>query len=549
MREFFTFSGFETQQNLWLIAGFLFFLISLFFYIKQKQKWAVSLLTISGLALFVFAALSDPFLNPWDERFHALVAKNCMEHPFRPMLFKDLPLAEINSNDWSYTHIWLHKQPLFLWQIALSFKLFGVSEFTLRLPSVIMATLMIPMLYRIGKMLLDEKLGYFAALSVTFSWFLLDLVSGHGLVDHNNVCFAFYVSASIWAWMEYIRSGRKIGWMAVAAVFSGCAVLTKWLTGLLVYLVWGVYLIATYRFRLKEWKLWHYALAVAITAAVFLPWQIYCAKTFPQEWKAEQDYNRLHLTTAVEKQNHNTLYYIKTLPYRYIGDKYFVQTRDEDLIFGGKRSLHLFLIVGGFLLLLFEIKKNNRRITLLTSVLFVYIFFTIAATKMPAYTFCACVAGYLSLGILLWKAEQMVQKLIHNKHVKNAILVPFFVLAALYQFNFSLYRHFHNDTGNELRQSCVHNKAVYLSIKSQLPEKSVVFNVRGNGEGNLHCNTVDATFYTGSTCFALLPTEQELKMLKHKGYHIAVLTSHEIPAYMMQDAEVQKIDAEIWGDN
>ena len=38
-------------------------------------------------------------------------------------------------------------------------------------------------------------------------------------------------------------------------------------------------------------------------------------------------------------------------------------------------------------------------------------------------------------------------------------------------------------------------------------------------------------------------------MLKHKGYHIAVLTSHEIPAYMMQDAEVQKIDAEIWGDN
>ena len=32
------------------------------------------------------------------------------------------------------------------------------------------------------------------------------------------------------------------------------------------------------------------------------------------------------------------------------------------------------------------------------------------------------------------------------------------------------------------------------------------------------------------------------------GYHIAILTTHEVPDYLQFDPEVQKVDIELWGD-
>src|SRR5574344_1791352 len=108
MKQFFDFSGFTQQQYLFLICGFLFFVMSLFFYYKQKDKLAIILLTISELSFFIFSPLLDPFLNFWDERFHALVAKNSMDNFWVPTLYKELPYQENDPLIWSYAHVWLH---------------------------------------------------------------------------------------------------------------------------------------------------------------------------------------------------------------------------------------------------------------------------------------------------------------------------------------------------------------------------------------------------------------------------------------------------------
>src|SRR3954464_6835379 len=119
-------------DNLWLyafaiVAGF----ISSLLFVKGHEKAALMILFIGALFIRFFVAYLDPFLNPWDERFHALVARNMMDHPFSPMLVKDNLLWYDHTN-WCGNHIWLHKQPLFLWQMALSMKIFGVSEFAIR---------------------------------------------------------------------------------------------------------------------------------------------------------------------------------------------------------------------------------------------------------------------------------------------------------------------------------------------------------------------------------------------------------------------------------
>ena len=142
--------GYTISQKLWLLAGLLLALASIISFAFDKKRWSLALLTAGGFCLFVFAAISTPFLYCWDERFHALVAKNCMDHPFSPTLYSEWPIDNVypegswSETSWHHGYVWLHKQPLFLWQIALCFKLFGVSLFTLRLPSVIMATMMIP---------------------------------------------------------------------------------------------------------------------------------------------------------------------------------------------------------------------------------------------------------------------------------------------------------------------------------------------------------------------------------------------------------------------
>lgn len=36
--------------------------------------------------------------------------------------------------------------------------------------------------------------------------------------------------------------------------------------------------------------------------------------------------------------------------------------------------------------------------------------------------------------------------------------------------------------------------------------------------------------------------------MKAAGYHIAILTSHEVPDYLQSDTAVQKVDIELLGD-
>lgn len=550
MMSYFSLSGYTLQQQLWLCGGLLLAAASLVCFFLEKYRWALSLLTLGGGCLLVFAAISNPFLHFWDERFHALVAKNCMDDPFCPKLYREWPVdnADWPENDWAHGYVWLHKQPLFLWQIALCFKLFGVSLFTLRLPSVIMGTLMIPLLYRIGSLLVDRRLGYFAALSSAFSFMMLDLVSGHGAVDHNNVCFFFYVTASLWAWMEYLHSGRKWRWVFVFALLSGCAVLTKWLVGLLVYAAWGIYTLSEYRFRFREWKIGQMAAAFGITLAVFLPWQIYTSHTFPKYYEREQKLNHEHFFQEVEGHHESKAFYLTTISYRYIGDSdYKDYVSDDTAALNVKRVAHLLLVVAGFALLLVRCRKWSHRITVFSLVLLVYGFFTAAATKMLSYPFCLCAVAFLALGMLPYELWRMGEKWLRNPWVRGSVLCVFTAAFALYQLNMEWMRHFH--TPNEGYWGVTaHNMDEFKKLDDNLPAHTLLFNCRGSQDWGCYCMPVEAMFFSNVLCYAFPPTEEDFRKAKAEGWHIAINTAHDVPDFMQNDPDVQKVELDLWDD-
>lgn len=546
MIDFFDISGFALHQYAWLALGGVLFCVSLFFHLKEKNRFALFFLLCTALSLFIFAALLDPYLNLWDERIHALVAKNSMDNLLKPEFFQHPYVTECNYLNWTSAHIWLHKQPLFIWQMALSMKLFGVNEFAVRLPSVLMAAGSVLIGYRIGKLLINEKVAYYTAISITFSWFLLNLVSGYEGIEHNDVCFFFYVSASLWSFIEYFQSNRKWKWVIWIGFFAGCAVLTKWLTGLLVFFTWGVYILATYGFKIKQWKWTHILTAVVICSIIFIPWQIYIITHYYDAALFEYQYNSKHLFEQIEGQNTHFFFHFEKIPYLYLGHKQLTPEGTTSL-----RTLVIILnaviLIFGLSRLVFFIKKRNIRITILSTLLFIYLFFSFATTKMPAYTLIIGMIWFISLGMFIDFIMQCISLWVRKKSIKMMIQTFFLLLFSFYMLNFTRIRNQHTDD-TIWRQDMITNKATFLRIKEQLPPNAIVFNLRGSGIYGHNGQYIEASFYIDRDVYPLPPKKETIQTLKSKGFIPVYISKHPLPDYILNDPDAIFIDEEILND-
>lgn len=520
-------------QVICLIAAASLVIASLYAAVNKKYKLALALLTAGGGFLYAYAALLCNFLNIWDEQYHALVAKNMMDNPFAPMLFTDQILAGHNYTLWTASNIWLHKQPFFLWEIALSFKLFGVSEFTLRLPSVINCTLMIPVCYRTAQLVTkQETTAYLTALCAAGSFFLLKLTSGTLNTDHNDVCFVFLVTASIWAWLEYLHADRqKLHWVIAVGLLSGAAILTKWLTGLLVYLVWGVYLLSEYGFKMRQWKFAHLLLGVGVTILVALPWQIYCLQQFPEVAQQELLFNAKHFTSSIEGHNEPATYFIWALPLQYFG--HGIKMFDAKFQWNPYTISCYIILIFGLILFFKSLQKRSARITAAVTLLFVYIFFSIANTKMPAFTFITCIIWFMSIATLLHFILFQIKKLVTRPGLLKALCICGGAVFFYYQTNIG------NPFGeypDYIRQGYTYNNAIFRKWSESTPEGCYIFNVHGSNE--LHFNNtsyVSAMFYSGRQCYLELPPLETLHELQRQGHQIAIAHNALTPPDYLSD--------------
>ncbi|MFT5169209.1 MAG: hypothetical protein ACI8P3_004457 [Saprospiraceae bacterium] len=53
--------------------------------VKNNASVAILLILLCGFLLRLYVA-GDFYLHDWDERYHAVVAKNLMDHPLKPTL-------------------------------------------------------------------------------------------------------------------------------------------------------------------------------------------------------------------------------------------------------------------------------------------------------------------------------------------------------------------------------------------------------------------------------------------------------------------------------
>jgi 4-amino-4-deoxy-L-arabinose transferase-like glycosyltransferase len=509
------FSTFQHHDLLLLFPSLGCIAISIWFYLSGRYPLALAFLAVGALGLRVFTAHLDPYLWDWDERYHAMVAKNLLLHPLKPTLY-DNPVLPYDFTNWTSNHIWVHKQPLALWQMALSFFLFGVSPFTARIPMAIEGALMVLIIYRSGVLAINKNAGYLAALLYSVSFYALNFTSGGEATDHVDYALVFYVSASLWAYLEY---RQKFKWkLAVAVgVFAGLAVLSKWTIGLLVFPAWGITVLADKEARAKLKPYMAIALAFIISVIIFLPWQLYCLAHYHTETVFEMKYNQSHLLKEVDGRGETPWYYLEQLSHNY--------------------GPYVPYIIGFAVLFLWRYIKNRQaRVFIFSSLVIPYFLFSvIAATKMPAYCYIACVPVMLALGSLAWYLQQCQM----NRNwggSKWFVAIALFAIAYVSaNFNGLAKRHTGYDPENTYRINKVKFSEHFLKKEPPFPKGYVVFGAPQGWE-------VEMMFYSGNTCYARIPDLEKYQELKAKGIKMAVIKSDHTPGYLVNDKDVVKVE-------
>lgn len=489
----------QYTSQLLLVCWILFTVFAVVSYAKFP-KLIPFFLFLSAVSIAAAFATFSSYFFPWDEQFHALVGKNLISNPWIPKLYSANPLG-LKSRIWADSEIWLHKQPLFTWQMALSIKLIGNSVFAVRLPSVIFHGLLVVSIYRIGVLILNRKVGFIAALLVMHSTFLLGLLSGRIGTDHNDFVFLGYITFSFWAWFEFQHSGNR-KWLFWIGIFAGCAILTKWLVGLLVFGVWGFVLLHK-RGKSDFWKaLRDLFLSFAIACLVFIPWQIYTFIYFPKEAAQEMNYNSKHLTHAVELHG---------------GDLGFHLEQIQTLYFN-QFEFFIFFFLGVFGLFKM-ITSMVYRTFILVSIGMVYLFFTLVPTKMPAFTVpvFGLVMLVISIGVHYWTNRISKQWLRRGLIFLVVLLLINWMLkpvATLVAYGFK--QNTPEFDGRLLNQKRVH----FIQEMGQNSAQRIVFGVNQSIYLNLSW-----MYFHDEIAYPFEPSEDQIQDLLKRGFSVAIVTN------------------------
>lgn len=469
-------------------------------------------LTFGAFILRLLMTSTDPFLYDWDEQYHALVAQHLIAHPGTPTLYDD-PQLPVDITRWADNHIWLHKPPLFLWLIAVSVKLFGATPFAVKLPSIILSSLMVPALYSIVKRIANERAGFIAALLLATHSYSVQLVSGFRNTDHNDVIFSAFVLFSFWSWVRYTDTERTRD-AVLTGLLVGCAVLVKWLPGVLVFGPWGLWLLQKIN-RKDKLKWLHFTIGIGAAIALVLPWYIHIYRNFPAEAAYESHYNFLHVSIAIEGHE---------------GPWYYHLDQFRELL-GWTLAV---LSVPAILLFAVQDTKHRRALYMVCAVLFFVVFYTIAKTKMPLFMLPLIPFLLAAIAVLIDKAGDA---LLRRKAIAGVLLS----VGALLMLNVPQLVTNHSSL-SELawyrdEMWGVRNKAeFYLQEKAKSADagkRVVIFNFPQNERAAF-------MFYTGDIAYTETPSVDSVHAIQQKGFVVGVYDNRNIPASYAQDATIRR---------
>lgn len=198
---------------------------------------------------------------------------------FSPALFDDADSTHAEAaremaagGDWVTLHVngirYLEKAPLPYWLTALSYRAFGVSEFTTRLPMTLAVVLLVLLAGAWGRRAFGARAGTYAALFVATALGVYLFTR----VQIPDVLLSLFIALSLYSFLTALEEGQAWRWCAGYAALA-LAVLTKGLVALVfVGLAAVIYVALSGDWR--RWREFRLATGLLLFLAIAAPWHI-----------------------------------------------------------------------------------------------------------------------------------------------------------------------------------------------------------------------------------------------------------------------------------
>lgn len=184
----------------------------------------------------------------------------------------------LTSGDWVTAHIdrivYLEKPPLLYWVTAVSYKIFGVHDWSARLPIVLSAIALCWLTTAFGIWAFGKRAGFYSGLCMAtcVGLFLFTRI----IIPDVMLCIT--VALAMWAFLRAIDEEEKhpLFWALVLSANLGLGLLLKSLIGVVFPVAAALlYLLFTRQiFSKKIWRRLHPFLGTAIIFAIAAPWHI-----------------------------------------------------------------------------------------------------------------------------------------------------------------------------------------------------------------------------------------------------------------------------------
>lgn len=191
----------------------------------------------------------------------------------------------LTSGDWVTARLdgvaYLEKSPMLYWMMAASFRVFGVYDWSARLPLALACVVLCWILYRFGRWAFDEVAGTYAGiiLSTSIGLYLFTRI----LIPDAIVTLS--ITVALWAFLRLLDPDERqpVRWSVVLGASLGFGLLLKGLIAVLFPALTGIVFLAACGeiFSRSTWRRLRLPIVISACVAIAAPWHILAALANP----------------------------------------------------------------------------------------------------------------------------------------------------------------------------------------------------------------------------------------------------------------------------
>lgn len=296
----------------------------------------------------------------------------------------------VQSGNWLVPHFnqteRFDKPPLFYWCIAASYQVFGFNEFATRLPASIFGILTALITYFTGKMLFSQRIGLYSGiiLAATLQFIIQSRLA---VVDTT---LTFFITAAIYGITGVCRYPSQFRYYLYTVLGIAFATLTKGPIGIFFPCIIGAAAFTLFNTWKKLNVKW-VAAGIIIFIIISVPWYIMVLSLYGRIYTDNffLFHNITRFLTPVDNQSGPWYYYFMTLPLGLFPWSVFIIPIIAQLFIPKSSN---------------DEYNNSKRKTLYFLgfwVIIVFLFFSLAATKLPNYVLPLFPPYAILMGLLL----------------------------------------------------------------------------------------------------------------------------------------------------